>query len=455
MEINRRHFSMLASAFAFTGLAACHNSTASKLTKTVEGYGNLISDPNGLLDLPEGFSYEIVSEFDQQMSDGFRVPDAADGMGCIPISDTKVALVRNHELAARHVKKGPAVDINAPIQGAYDYVDAGAALPGGTSTLIYDLEKRKLEKQYLSLAGTIRNCAGGVTPWGSWLTCEEDVTRAGDGVSRDHGWVFEVPALADGLVDPVPLKGLGRFNHEAAAIDPRTGAVYLTEDRNDSLFYRFLPKTPGKLVDGGKLQALAFADASKVADSRNWDDVSWNVGDWHEARWVDLVDTDSPKDDLRLRGHAEGAVLFARGEGIHWGDNELYFCCTSGGAAKLGQIMRYKPELDDEAEHSNGKLQLFLESSDPSLFNFGDNLTVAPNGHLYVCEDQYTDTTENHIRCVTTDGSLYDFARIRVQTEPAGACFSPDGSVLFVNLYSPAKTLAIRGPWANVSEQAT
>jgi secreted PhoX family phosphatase len=455
MEINRRHFSVLASAFAFTGLAACHNSATSKPSRTVEGYGKLISDPNGLLDLPEGFSYEIISEYGQPMSDGFRVPDRADGMGCIPISDTKVALVRNHELAARHVKKGPAIDMNTPIQGAYDYVDTGAALPGGTSTLIYDLEKRALEKQYLSLAGTIRNCAGGVTPWGSWLTCEEDVTRAGDGVSHDHGWVFEVPALADGLVAPVPLKGLGRFNHEAAAIDPRTSTVYLTEDRNDSLFYRFLPKTPGRLNEGGTLQALAFADASKGADSRNWGDVSWIVGDWHAATWIDLVDTDSPKDDLRLRGHAEGAVLFARGEGIHWGDNELYFCCTSGGAAKLGQIMRYKPELDNETETSNGKLQLFLESSDPSLFNFGDNLTVAPNGHLYVCEDQYTDTTENHIRGVTTDGSLYDFARIRVQTEPAGACFTPDGSVLFVNLYSPAKTLAIRGPWDNVSEQTT
>ncbi len=448
MQLNRRHFSLLATAFAFGGLSACQQKAAVASPKTVKGYGELIPDPNGLLDLPQGFSYRIISQYGEVMSDGYQVPDHADGMGCIPLSDTKVALIRNHELAVRNLKKGPQSDAAPTIQNAFDYTkNNGDALPGGTSTLIYNLETETLEKQFLSLIGTIRNCAGGITPWGSWLTCEEDVTRAGEGVDRDHDWVFEVPASADELIDPVPLKGLGRFNHEATCIDPNTGIVYLTEDRNDSLFYRFIPNTPGKLAGGGKLEALAFADAAMGTDSRNWDTISWNTGDWRSARWIELDNTDSPEDDLRIRGHADGAVIFARGEGIHWGDNELYFCCTSGGAAKLGQIMRYQPDSD------GGKLQLFLESTDPSLFNFGDNLTVGPNNHLFVCEDQYTDTTINHIRGVTTEGALYDLARIRIQTEPAGACFSPDGSVLFVNLYSPAKTLAIKGPWTHVSEQ--
>ncbi|RYD67619.1 MAG: DUF839 domain-containing protein, partial [Sphingomonadales bacterium] len=98
-----------------------------------------------------------------------------------------------------------------------------------------------------------------------------------------------------------------------------------------------------------------------------------------------------------------------------------------------------------------GMVQLFVESTDPQMFNYGDNLTVGPNGHLIVCEDQYTDVVDNYLRGVTPDGALYPVARCRVQTELAGACFSPDGSTLFVNLYSPAKTLAITGPWTSVT----
>ncbi len=112
--------------------------------------------------------------------------------------------------------------------------------------------------------------------------------------------------------------------------------------------------------------------------------------------------------------------------------------------------MRYRPSSregqSDESDRP-GRLQLFVESTDGSQLNFGDNLTVAPNGHLLVCEDQYTDGAVNHIRGVTPDGGLYPFARIRIATEPAGACFSPDGRTLFVNLYAPTRTLAISGPW--------
>ncbi|MGK6317873.1 alkaline phosphatase PhoX, partial [Neorhizobium sp. DT-125] len=186
-----------------------------------------------------------------------------------------------------------------------------------------------------------------------------------------------------------------------------------------------------------------------LIDSRNWNGVALPQGQWAATRWVDLDAVESPDDDLRQRGAAKGALLFARGEGIHYGDGELYFCCTSGGAAKLGQVMRYRPSrFEGQAQERSepGRLQNFVESADPSHLNFGDNLTVAPNGHLIVCEDQYTDMVDNHLRGVTPDGQLYPFARLRAHTELAGACFSPDGSTLFVNAYSPGKTLAITGP---------
>jgi hypothetical protein len=142
--------------------------------------------------------------------------------------------------------------------------------------------------------------------------------------------------------------------------------------------------------------------------------------------------------------------MFARGEGIHFGDGELFFCCTSGGAAKLSQIFRYRPSrLEGQTLESGaaGTLELFVESTHPSMMNFGDNLVVAPNGHLVVCEDQYGLAPENHLRGVTPRGSLYDLGRLRENTELAGACFSPDGATMFVNVYSPTKTLAITGPW--------
>jgi len=279
------------------------------------------------------------------------------------------------------------------------------------------------------------------------LTCEETVVDEKDGLKKDHGYIFEVPASANGLIAPNPLKAMGRFSHEAAAVDPRTGIIYLTEDRGDSLFYRFVPNVYGELSKGGQLQALVFTEHNQF-DTRNWVDASFHKDKWFDAHWVNITDPESPNDDLRKQGYNKGAALFARGEGVHWADDEFYFCCTNGGAKKLGQIMRYRPTVNsDNPLQETGEIQLFLESENANLYNFGDNLTVMPNSDLLVCEDQYSVIVDNHLRGVTPNGELYDFAKLNAQTELAGACFSPDGKVLFVNLYSPTKTLAIRGPW--------
>jgi secreted PhoX family phosphatase len=232
---------------------------------------------------------------------------------------------------------------------------------------------------------------------------------------------------------------MGRFNHEAACVDPATGVVYQTEDRNDSLLYRFLPSERGNLAAGGKLQALAI---DGMPDTRNWEAASFEPQSWQAVRWIDLDNVEAPEDDLRKRGAAAGATLFARGEGMWMGEGEFYFACTSGGAAKLGQIFRLRPRPSGE-----DRLQLFFESTDIAQFNYGDNLTVAPSGHLIVCEDAYSDTVANRLIGLTPDGDPYPLALLRVETEWAGACFSPDGKWLFVNAYKPTRTLAITGPW--------
>ncbi len=402
------------------------------------GYGALVPDPAGLLDLPPGFSYRVLSRLGDKMDDGGTVPDRADGMGCFDIGNGEIALVRNHELQPQH-------DAGGPIAKGFGKRN-GEFVPGGTTTIVLDAATLTVKRQFRSLGGTIRNCSGGVTPWGTWLTCEEAPTGPGqprgDGLERSHGWVFEVPAAARGLVDAVPLTAMGRFNHEAAAVDPATGIVYQTEDRDDSVLYRFLPNVPGKLAEGGRLQAMVIEG---LTDTRNWKSAAMEVGRPYRVSWVDLDNVEAPKDDLRQRAAAKGAALVARGEGLHMGvergKSEVFACCTSGGAKQLGQILKLTPGLAGAPD----MVELFFESESTDQFNYGDNLTVAPNGHLIVCEDQYTAIVDNHIRGITPQGAAYTLARLTAQTELAGGCFSPDGKVLFVNAYGPTATLGDHG----------
>jgi secreted PhoX family phosphatase len=436
--MNRRSFlKVTGSAFAALAASGCVvRPTGERFFMAPTAYGALQPDPEGLLDLPENFIYRVVSSLGDRMSDGASVPDKADGMGCFDLGDGQLALVRNHELVSTD-------DSGGAFAMGFGSKDGGF-VPGGTTHVILDAKTLTVTDQFRSLGGTIRNCSGGVTPWNTWLTCEESTTgpgrEFGEGLVKNHGWVFEVPANARGLVAPEPLYALGRFNHEAACVDPETGFVYLTEDRDDSVLYRFIPKQSDQLAMGGRLQAMQVVGAP---DLRNWSATSLRPSGVSAVNWLDLDDVESPKDDLRHRAHAKGASLIARGEGIHMAQGEAYICSTSGGAARLGQILRL--HLSDTGEQD--RLELFFESVSTRQFNFGDNLTVAPNGHLVVCEDQYTEKVDNFLRGITPEGHAYPLARLRLQTELAGACFSPDGTTLFVNVYAPTKTLAITGPW--------
>jgi len=411
----------------------------------------LVKDPNGIFDLPQGFSYSVLSRAGDRMSDGLPTPGRFDGMGAFKGAGGRTVLVRNHEFWP-HQEGGPFGAKNEFLTPAIRQRMFNASSDpvgnGGTTTLVLNRDATAVEHSHLSLAGTIRNCAGGVTPWGSWLTCEEP-RRSGGKIVDGHGWVFEVPSSARGLVDPVPLKAMGRFNHEAAAVDPRTGVVYLTEDHEEGLFYRFLPAQPGKLAKGGRLQALAIDGLRTTANRDN----AWKAGETRRVHWIDLDSVESPDDDLRDRGAAKGATRFVRGEGLAVDPNgTIWFTCTEGGANAKGQVFGYRPsrfEGRPEEKGAAGQLTLFVEPDDRALLDMPDNLCVAPWGGLVVCEDG---GDEQYLRLVTPQGKVLAIGRNAHanKAELAGVCFSPDGRTMFVNIYTPGITLAIRGPWSTL-----
>ena len=445
---------------------------ADRKALTARGYGPLRADPARLLDLPEGFQYRALStallgsdrdpRFTQRLTNGELVPARHDGMAAFPGPDGVTVLVRNHELLPEH---SPAVDPGR--RRRYDRLGTG-----GTTTLWVDRE-RNLVRAFPSLSGTLRNCAGGATPWGSWLSAEECVYMPGpmDPVVHDrrtdvampHGYVFEVDARAEALVVPVPIKAMGRFYHEAVAVDPETGFVYLTEDRSQGLLYRYRPDVVvkqgkrsadlavGDLVQGGALEALRIVDRPG-ARTQNWDRKGFALGSRWVVDWVTIPvvdpEVDSENDfrrgeprpaptSTRAQGLALGAAQFARNEGITIRQRSLYFCATSGGRRQAGQVW----QLDLAAQ----QLSLLLEPDDRGLLDGPDNLAPAPNGDLIVCEDG---DEVNRVVGITPQGRLYHLARnAHNDTEFAGACFAPDGRTLFVNLQDPGVTFAIWGPW--------
>ena len=476
MIASRRQFLRTSAAYAagFAGVRALtHPGLASAASgsrsESVSQFGALIPDPKGVLDLPAGFKYRVISRTGEEMDDGLLVSSAPDGMATFEGPDGLTILVRNHEslpgMAGPFGKNSERLE-KIGAERLYDDGNLVTPAVGGTTTVVYDTKQQKVVRQFQSLAGTERNCAGGPTPWGSWITCEETVDKPGNiagmsdfTVAKAHGYNFEVPATADiALADPTPLIDMGRMRHEAIAVDPNSGAIYETEDVDDGAIYRFLPNKPGvngakaDLTAGGRLQALVVAGQGKL-DTRNWDSSDVRVGQKLPVRWIDLSDPESPDDDLRYRAYDLGAARFARGEGM-WhvvtpaGQSEIYFACTSGGSERIGQIWKYTPgpkEGQRDEASSPGELELFIEQNDSRLIQNADNLCAAPWGDLVICEDRQGDVVR--LIGVTPQGECYTLANNQVRGEFAGVCFSPDGSTLFVNLQTKGLTLAVTGPW--------
>ncbi|MBK7705614.1 MAG: DUF839 domain-containing protein [Acidobacteria bacterium] len=422
------------------------------------GFGELIptkalNSEVSHLALPNGFRYTVIGTAGDRMSDGRITPTKHDGMATFKVGG-ELRVVRNHEV----------VNDKIPVSGAgigtANHYDETAG--GGTTTLVINPKTRLIERDFVSLSGTLINCAGGPTPWGSWISCEETTLgptvrtsssgKKTGGFAKPHGYCFEVPASANSAVTPVPLKAMGRFVHEAIAVDKKSGVVYLTEDYNPAGFYRFLPKRNKRLAEGGVLQVL------KVADRDNYDTrKGQSTGAVLKAKWV-TIDNPDPEiadtDDAAVikQGIAKGCAVFTRLEGICAdAKGRIFFDSTDGGEHRAGQIWLYTPTGKDE-----GTLTLMFESPSREVLDMPDNICLHPkSGLLFVCEDsdykEVSGKPENFVRILTADGRIADFAKNispgKESSEFAGSAFSRDGKTMFVNLQTVGATFAIWGDW--------
>lgn len=442
---DRRTFLSLAGAAIgvapFHALACAHAGSLGRGTRasSTDGFGPLAAvrdESTGLplLHLPAGFRYRSFGWTGDPLDGGLVTPGWHDGMAAFAAEGSRVRLVRNHELW-----EGAAF---AP-HPVYDPHGGG-----GTTTIEFDTATGEVVDAWASLAGTAVNCAGGPTPWGSWLTCEETVLGPGgeNTYRKPHGYIFEVPA--DGTASVEPFRAMGRFVHEAVAVDPDTGIVYETEDQLRCGFYRFLPAEPGNLGAGGRLEMLAVADAPR-ADLRT----GQKTGAWRPVSWTPIVEPDptgAAPDSVHAQGRRAGGATFSRLEGAWYGDGRIYFVSTTGGDAAAGQVWEYDPP--------GGRLRLLFESPGIGVLHMPDNLCVSPHGGIILCEDG---PVCNFIRWLTPAGHVFPFAKNDVvlagerngivgdfrPREFAGATYSPDGLWLFVNVQVPGITFGITGPW--------
>ncbi len=418
--------------------------------------------------LPEGFQYRSFHDSSTAppifLDDGTRLPGRHDGMAAFAAPKGNVILVRNHEIS------GPGTPFGDATQ-AYD------ALGRGGTTTVEVTKFGEVVHAFTSLNGTLNNCAGGRTPWYSWISCEETVNGPDVGpdftgvsnaaLTRRHGFIYEVPV--GGQSNREPITAAGRFAHEAVAVDPAAGHIYMTEDNfgYPSGFYRFIPDAnpmeTGHLANAGQLQMLAVRgqpNANLAASQRR--------RATYQVEWVDIADPNptfptpvTTTNDQALnyvgdQGRALGAAYFSRLEGTYYDDGVIYFTSTQGGGTAegpdtvggfgngSGQVWAYR--IDEQV------LQLIYESPGADVLDLPDNITVSNKGTLVLCEDNVND---NYIRGMNPGGQLFDLVLNRLPNrtndEFAGATFSPDGHTLFVNIQASAgMTFAIWGPWDRV-----
>lgn len=521
-----RFTGVMGALYAQNALAATGKQTVS----AVSPYGpiapvNDLATGLPLLQLPPGFSYRSYGWTGDAMDDGAPTPGSHDGMAAVLSRrvgrSSELVLVRNHErgLVATSAEAIPAPHSYAstlvngvitvfygslPIRiGAGGIVtDPSAPAPapfvgypaGGTSNLLF--RDNQWAGSMGSIGGTLGNCAGGLTPWGSWLTCEETIYDFSTIGGKKHGYVFEVAADPTQTIAE-PIVGMGRFIHEAVAVDPATSIVYETEDnRNIAAFFRYVPTDTsgavGSLHHGGTLQAARIktlvrqARPSTLAQANDQGLLNPDIGDEYELEWVNIANPDA--DPVVVVGQpggvsmgfaagpthqalTQGCARMSRGEGIWYSAGKMFIVDTAAGVNGSGVVGNGEGAVW-ELTLATMRLRAIFVSGHQTAGNNPDNVTVSPRGGVVLCEDGGGSTdafgTGARLLGLNPAGEAYIFCKNNVNlsaqqvagagktvsaadhrgSEFCGATFDPTGRVLFANIQTPGITVAIIGPWA-------
>jgi secreted PhoX family phosphatase len=444
----------------------------------------LQDDPAGILALPAGFSYRIVTRegvTDLAAGQG-KTPAYHDGTGVVDATGGQLTIIQNHEMT-------PHMSTFGVPHVAGTVYDPGAANASGCTVITTDTNLRRTA-EWVGISGTVRNCAGGVTPWGTWLTCEETFINAGATWSaagqtgtyeKNHGYVFEVFRGESRKQLPKPIKAFGRFEHEALAVEPNLRHVYLSEDASgpNGLFYRWTAPSGTHLRSGlanllddsaGTLEAMQIRldDGSIVPDVAYL--TSAHLGRPFKVTWTEVPDRDATSTPTR-RQFADGTVtrgkkfegVWSNGQGCYivnsfaFAANDLPADATKHDgmvwfydyAAQTITLVTYFPH--NPLAETEGTFPAFADL----YFDGPDNVTVTPWGTLVLAEDG---VRASHVLSAVPGGPTYAIARNMLSngatsggaptySEFTGPTFSPDGRILFVNIQAPGITLAITGPW--------
>ncbi|TAK68999.1 MAG: DUF839 domain-containing protein [Actinomycetota bacterium] len=465
---------------ASPALASTRPSTAGR-TAGPRPFPPLVDDPAGRLALPAGFRYHVLraAGVDDLLDGAGKSPGSPDGMASFVRRGARY-LITNHELEPKETAYG------VPHVAGTVY-DAGAPDAGGCTVTGLDRGGHAWG-QWVGISGTVNNCAGGATPWGTWLTCEQDTVRAGDSwegdevtgsgtYEKDHGFVFEVVPGGPASQDPTPIKAFGRFAHEAVVVEPSRRRVYLTEDASkpNGLFYRWSAPDGVTLSRGvaahlrassGRLEAMQV----RLDDGSVLPDLSYitsaQLGRPFDVRWVDVPDRlakDTPTREQLLPG--TDVTASKKLEGL-WGDERGVYVVASYAYAEAdlpadatkhnGQVWFYDYRAQTLTLVTYFPHQASTEAADPAVrytdlsFDGPDNVTVTPWGSLILAEDG---VGASHVLSATPGGPTYAVARNQIEvdgefSEFCGPHFSPDGTHLFVNIQGPGLTVAIAGPWS-------
>ncbi|MDN5859091.1 MAG: PhoX family protein [Pseudonocardia sp.] len=419
------------------------------------GYGELVADPEGMLALPADFRYTVVTHAGvTKLDSGEPTPRNHDGTGAFARPGGGVVLVNNHE-----IRDPFGTELPVPHHDGLVY-DPGAA--GGCTVITTD-ERGNRTGETVGVAGTSTNCAGGVSPWGTWLTCEETDTLAGeDGFQADHGYVFEVdPFDPAANRDPQPIKALGRFEHEAVAVDPQRGHIYLTEDASDpnGMLYRWTPPA-GYAAGKAALRTLGAADGELAVmrasdgNGRHVSDLSMAtaVGTRYAIEWVPVPDRDARGTAIRRQFTDADATRARKLEGAWWDAGGAYIVSSyardESPVAHDGQVWFFDPAT------SMLTLRLLFARNVPTrvarlAFDGPDNISISPHGGVIIAEDG---KGAQHLIGATAAGSTFPVARNDFTDETrsgefVGPVYSPDGSILFAGIQEPGYLFAITGPW--------